>query len=196
MGASGNENKDETKDSAKATKKTVAKPVKKPVIKSVAGSTSKAEPEVRTKKEKVAESKVDSSTPVKAAKEIEAKVDQKEDDGEKRAVAHVKYIRISPRKVTLVLNLIRNKPLKLAMAILKYTPKAACEYLIKLLKSASANAENNNHMDVEKLYVSECFVTPGPILKRSRAKDHGRCHRILKRSSHVTIALKEKVEIN
>ena len=112
------------------------------------------------------------------------------------AVAHVKYIRISPRKVTLVLNLISNKPLKLAMAILKYTPKAACEYLIKLLKSASANAENNNHMDVEKLYVSECFVTPGPILKRSRAKDHGRCHRILKRSSHVTIALKEKVEIN
>ncbi len=196
MGASGNENKDETKDSAKATKKTVAKPVKKPVKKTVASSASKAETEVRIKTEKKAESKVDSTTPVNVAKKIEAKVDQKEDDGEKRAVAHVKYIRISPRKVTLVLNLIRNKPLKLAMAILKYTPKAACEYLIKLLKSASANAENNNHMDVEKLYVSECFVTPGPILKRSRAKDHGRCHRILKRSSHVTIALKEKVEIN
>lgn len=196
MEASGNENKDETKDSAKATKKTVAKPVKKPVKKTVASSASKAETEVRIKTEKKAESKVDSSTPVKAARKIEAKVDQKENYGEKRAVAHVKYIRISPRKVTLVLNLIRNKPLKLAMAILKYTPKAACEYLIKLLKSASANAENNNHMDVEKLYVSECFVTPGPILKRSRAKDHGRCHRILKRSSHVTIALKEKVEIN
>lgn len=112
--------------------------------------------------------------------------------GAKPAVAHVRYIRISPRKVIVVLDLIRNKPLKLAMAILKNTPKAACEYLLKLLKSVSANAENNNHMDVEKLYVSKCFVAPGPILKRSRAKDHGRCHRIEKRSSHVTIALSEK----
>ena len=110
------------------------------------------------------------------------------------ANAHVKYIRISPRKVTVVLDLIRNKPIKLAMAILKNTPKSASEYLIKLLKSASANAENNCHMDVERLYVSKCFVTPGPILKRIRPKDHGRSHRIEKRSSHVTITLKELSE--
>ncbi len=108
-----------------------------------------------------------------------------------KAVAHLRYKRISPRKVGLVLNLIRNKPVKLATAILKHTPKAACESLVKLLKSASSNAENNNHMDVDKLYVSECFVTPGPIMKRFRPKDHGRSHRIEKRTSHVTICLEE-----
>ncbi len=108
------------------------------------------------------------------------------------AVAKLKYARISPRKVSVVLNLIRNKPVDVAMAILRHTPKAACEYLIKLLKSAIANAENNANMNREKLYVSECFVCPGPILKRIRPKDHGRAHRIEKRSSHVTIILAEK----
>ncbi len=110
---------------------------------------------------------------------------------EKKAVAHLRYRRISPRKVGVVLDLIRNKPVKLSMAILKNTPKSACEFLVKLLKSASSNAENNCHMDSDKLYVSECFVTPGPILKRFRPKDHGRSHRIEKRSSHVTICLRE-----
>lgn len=124
-------------------------------------------------------------------KKVEKKEKIKESGAESVAEAHVKYVRISPRKVTVVLDLIRNKPLKLAMAILKNTPKSACEYLIKLLKSASANAENNCHMDVERLYISKCFVTPGPILKRIRPKDHGRSHRIEKRSSHVTITLKE-----
>lgn len=128
------------------------------------------------------------------AKKAEKEEKVKDAGAELVAKAHVKYIRISPRKVTVVLDLIRNKPLKLAMAILKNTPKSACEYLIKLLKSASANAENNHHMDVERLYVSQCFVTPGPILKRIRPKDHGRSHRIEKRSSHVTIALKEFAE--
>lgn len=108
------------------------------------------------------------------------------------AKAYLKYARISPRKVSIVLDLIRNKPVDYAMAILKYTPKAACEYLIKLLKSATANATNNLNMDVSKLYVSECFVCPGPIMKRFRPVSKGRSHRILKRTSHVTIALKEK----
>ncbi|MBR1779466.1 MAG: 50S ribosomal protein L22 [Clostridia bacterium] len=110
------------------------------------------------------------------------------------AMAKLKYVRISPRKVSIVLDLIRNKPVKVAMAILRYTPKAACEDLTKLLKSAIANAENNFHMDAERLYVSECFVGPGPILKRIRPKDHGRAHRIEKRSSHVTIVVSEKEE--
>lgn len=108
------------------------------------------------------------------------------------ALAYLKYARISPRKVSIVLDLIRNKPVDIAAAILRHTPKAACEDLSKLLKSAVANAENNHNMDKNKLYVSECFVCPGPILKRIRPKDHGRAHRIEKRSSHVTIVLKEK----
>ena len=108
------------------------------------------------------------------------------------AVAKLKYARISPRKVSIVLDLIRNKPVDMAMAILEHTPKSACEDLSKLLKSAMANAENNFNMDHSKLYISECFVCPGPILKRIRLKDHGRAHRIEKRSSHVTIVLKEK----
>lgn len=108
------------------------------------------------------------------------------------AVAKLKYVRISPRKVSIVLNLIRNKPVDVALAILKHTPKAACEHLIKLLNSAIANAENNFNMNRDKLYVAECFVCPGPILKRIRPKDHGRAHRIEKRSSHMTIVLKER----
>lgn len=108
------------------------------------------------------------------------------------ARATLKYIRISPRKVGLVLDLIRNKPVDLALAILKHTPKAACEDLQKLLNSAVANAENNHNMDKNNLYVAECFVCPGPILKRIRPVDHGRAFRILKRTSHVTLVLKEK----
>ena len=94
------------------------------------------------------------------------------------ARAILKYARISPRKVKIVMDLIRNQDADKAMAILKFTPKSACEYLEKLLASAIANAENNHHMDVSKLYVAECFVCPGPTLKRIRPKDHGRAHRI------------------
>ena len=107
------------------------------------------------------------------------------------ARAILKYARISPRKVKVVMDLIRNQDADKAMAILKFTPKSACEYLEKLLKSAMANAEEKN-MDMSKLYVAECLTCPGPILKRIRAKDHGRAHRILKRTSHVTLVLKER----
>ena len=110
------------------------------------------------------------------------------------ARAYLKYARISPRKVQIVLDLIRNKPAAVALAIVKHTPKAACEPLEKLLKSAMANAENNHNMDKSRLYVSECFVSPGPIMKRIRPKDHGKAFRVLKRSSHVTLALKERAE--
>ena len=108
------------------------------------------------------------------------------------ARATLKYARISPRKVKIVLDLIRNQDADKAMAILKFTPKSACEYLEKLLASAMANAENNHNMDVSRLYVAECFVCPGPTLKRIRPKDHGRAHRILKRISHDTSFLKER----
>jgi large subunit ribosomal protein L22 len=107
------------------------------------------------------------------------------------ARAELKYIRISPRKVKIVLDLIRSKKCLEAMAILKHTPKSASEPLQKLLKSAMANAENNHDMDVGSCYVSECHCGPGVILKRIRPKDHGRAHRIFKRTSHVTLILKE-----
>ena len=108
------------------------------------------------------------------------------------AKAHLKYARISPRKVKIVLDLIRGKDVGVAMAILQNTPKSASEYLIKLLGSAVANAENNFNMDASKLYVSECFVCPGPTLKRIMARAKGSADRILKRTSHVTIVVKER----
>ena len=108
------------------------------------------------------------------------------------ARAKATFVRIAPRKVQIVLDLIRNKPADEAMAILKFTPKAACEPVAKLLKSAVANAENNFHMDASKLYVSECFVCPGPTLKRIMPRAKGSADRILKRTSHVTMAVKER----
>ena len=107
------------------------------------------------------------------------------------AKAEVKYVRISPRKVKIVIDLIRNKPVGEALAILKHTPKAASEVVEKLLLSAMANAENNHGMDVEKLYVAEIYSNAGPMLKRVRARAQGRAFRILKRTSHTTIVLKE-----
>ena len=108
------------------------------------------------------------------------------------AKAHLKYARISPRKVKIVCDLIRGKDTKIAKAILTQTPNAAAELLLKLLNSAVANAENNHEMDPEILYVSETFVNPGPILKRIRPQARGRAYRIFKRTSHITIVVAEK----
>ena len=108
------------------------------------------------------------------------------------ARAYLRHVRIAPRKVQIVLDLIRNKPTGVALAILQNTPKAACEHLEKLLKSAIANAENNHNMDKNNLYVAECFVSPGPIMKRIRPRAQGRAFHVLKRTSHITMVLKEK----
>ena len=108
------------------------------------------------------------------------------------AKANLKYLRISPRKVKIVLDLIRGKDVATATAILLNTPKAASEPVLKLLKSAAANAENNHQMDPEKLYVSEVFATPGPIIKRMMPRAQGRAYRINKRTSHITIAVAER----
>ena len=107
------------------------------------------------------------------------------------AKAKATYVRISPRKVQIVLDLIRNQPADKAMAILKFTPKAACEPVSKVLKSAMANAENNYNMDVSRLVVSEAHVAPGPVLKRIQPRSQGRAYRINKRTSHITLVLKE-----
>ena len=108
------------------------------------------------------------------------------------AKAKLTYLRISPRKVQIVLDLIRGKDVATAAAILMQTPKAASEPVLKLLKSAAANAENNHGMDPEKLYVSACYATPGPIIKRIMPRAQGRAYRINKRTSHVTIAVSER----
>ena len=108
------------------------------------------------------------------------------------ARAYLRNARIAPRKVQIVLDLIRNKPVDIALATLELTPKAASPMVAKLLKSAMANAENNHNMDPEKLYVDQVFVCPGPIMKRIRPMSHGRAFRILKRTSHITLVVKEK----
>ena len=108
------------------------------------------------------------------------------------ARAYLRNARISPRKVQIVLDLIRNKPVDIALATLELTPKAASPIVSKLVKSAQANAVNNFSMDGENLYVAECYVTPGPIMKRIMPRAQGRAYRILKRTSHITVVLKEK----
>ena len=107
------------------------------------------------------------------------------------ATAKATYVRISPRKVQIVLDLIRKQPADKAMAILQYTPKAACEPVMKVLKSAMANAENNNNMDVSKLYIAECYANAAPTMKRIKPRAQGRAYRINKRTSHITITVKE-----
>ncbi len=109
------------------------------------------------------------------------------------ARAYLRHARISPRKVQIVLDMIRNKPVEEALAILKYTPKAACEPLLKLLNSAIANGENDpaKNMDRSEMIVAECFACPGPTLKRIRPRAQGRAFSILKRTSHVTMVVRD-----
>ena len=111
---------------------------------------------------------------------------------EKEARATLKYSRISARKVKIVADLVRGKDVDEALAIVKFTPKASSEILEKLLKSAIANAENNHDMKHENLYVAEIYANQGPTLKRIRPAAKGSAVRIRKRTSHVTIVLKER----
>jgi large subunit ribosomal protein L22 len=109
-----------------------------------------------------------------------------------RAVA--KYIRIAPRKVRLVVDLIRGKRIEEALAILKFTPRGASPVVEKVLRSAIANAENNHNMDGEALFVKEVFVDAGPTLKRFHPRAQGRAFSIMKRTSHITVVVAEKKE--
>ncbi len=108
------------------------------------------------------------------------------------ALAHVKYVRMSPRKVKLVCDMIRGKDVRTATALMMQTPKAACEPMMKLLKSAVANAEHNNGMNVENLYISTVMANPGPTLKRGMPRAKGSYNRILKRTTHITLGVSEK----
>lgn len=107
------------------------------------------------------------------------------------AKASLKFARISARKVKIVADLIRGKDIDEALAILKFTPKASSEIIEKLLKSAIANAENNHEMKHENLYVAEIYANQGPTLKRIRPAAKGSAVRIRKRTSHITIVLRD-----
>lgn len=111
---------------------------------------------------------------------------------DKRPRAIARYIRISSRKVKIVIDLIRGKSVKEAAAILEYTPKAATEPVLKLLNSAIANAENNLDMNRDDLYVAEVYANQGPTLQRYRPRARGSASRIRKRTSHITIILDQK----
>ena len=108
------------------------------------------------------------------------------------AKAIARHIRIAPRKIRVVIDLIRGRNIGDAYAILKNTPKIGSEVLIKVLESAIANAEHNYDMNSDKLYVAAAFVDQGPTLKRIHPRSRGQAFKILKRSSHVTVVVKER----
>ncbi|NLG87711.1 MAG: 50S ribosomal protein L22 [Clostridiaceae bacterium] len=112
--------------------------------------------------------------------------------GKDEGRAVLRHVGVSSRKAKLVIDLIRNKGIDEAYAILRHTPRNVAAILEKLLKSAEANAVNNNGLNRDNLYVAECYATQGPTLKRIRPRARGRAFRIRKRSSHITLVLKEK----
>ena len=126
--------------------------------------------------------------------EKQKEVSQKEEVKEtiQEAKATLRYARISSRKVKIVIDLIRGKSVDEALAIVKYTPKASSEIIEKLLKSAIANGENNHGMSHNKMYVAEIYANQGPTLKRIRPAAKGSAVRIRKRTSHITIILRER----
>ena len=121
-----------------------------------------------------------------------AKAEVRKQNKDRRPKAIAKYIRISPSKVHVVLDLIRGRNYNEAVAILKTTQKAASEPVLKCLNSAAANAEVNLGMNKETLFVAECFADQGPTLKRMQPVSRGRGYRILKRTSHITVILDER----
>ena len=109
-----------------------------------------------------------------------------------RPSAKLSYARISVQKACYILDAIRGKDVQTALGIVTYNPRYGSELIAKLLKSAIANAENNNGMNAENLYVEECYANKGPTMKRVRPRAQGRAYRIEKRMSHITIVLNER----
>ncbi len=109
-----------------------------------------------------------------------------------RPSATISYSRVSVQKACFVLDAIRGKDVNTAIGILTYNPRYASAVILKLLKSAVANAENNNNMKVEDLYVDACYANKAPSLKRIRPRAQGRAYRIEKQMSHITVVLNER----
>ena len=126
------------------------------------------------------------------ATRVKQKAAARKANADKRPRAVAKYVRVSPRKVQIVIDLIRGKQVDDALAILMFTPKSAAPVVEKLLNSAIANAENNLEMSRENLYVAEVYANQGPTLKRYWARSHGRADLIKKHTSHITIVLDQK----
>ena len=126
------------------------------------------------------------------ATRVKQKAAARKANADKRPRAVAKYVRVSPRKVQIVIDLIRGKQVDDALAILMYTPKSAAPVVEKLLNSAIANAANNLEMSRENLYVAEVYANQGPTLKRYWARSHGRADLIKKHTSHITIVLDQK----
>ena len=116
----------------------------------------------------------------------------RKENRDKRPQAHARHIGISSRKAGIVLDLIRGKSAKQALAILEFTPKAASPVVYKVLKSAIANAVNNSELDRKSLYVAEVYANPGPTLKRFVARSRGSASPMLKRTSHISVVLDQK----
>ena len=123
------------------------------------------------------------------AKHLREKTARIAENKDKRPRAVAKHVRISPYKVRIVLDIMRGKDYKQAIAILENTPKSASEPIKKVLMSAAANAENNLGMNKDNLFVAVCYADQGPTLKRVMPRGKGRAFRILKRTSHITIVL-------
>ena len=123
------------------------------------------------------------------ATRVKEKAAARKANQDKRPRAVAQYVRVSPRKAQIVVDLIRGKKVDDALAILMYTPKSAAPVVEKILNSAIANAENNLEMDRGSLYVAEVYANQGPTLKRYWARSHGRADMIKKRTSHITIVL-------
>lgn len=111
---------------------------------------------------------------------------------EARAIA--KFIRVSPRKARMVVDLVRGKKLEEALAILRYTPNKAADVVTKVVKSAAANAEHNYEMDKDDLVISQIFVDQGPTLKRVMPRAMGRADIIKRKTSHITVVVSDKKE--
>lgn len=120
------------------------------------------------------------------------KRERNENQRDTRPSAKLSYARVSTRKAGFVLDAIRGKDVQTALGILAYNPRYASTLIEKLLKSAIANAENNNGMNPDNLYVAACFANKGPTMKRIRPRAQGRAYRIEKRMSHITIVLDER----
>ena len=126
------------------------------------------------------------------AKRMKEKAAARKEARDRRPKAIAKYIRISSRKVRIVIDLIRGKQVDEALAILRFMPKAASPVVEKVLLSAIANAENNPpYLNRDNLYVAEVYANQGPTLKRFMPRAKGSASPILKRSSHITVILDE-----
>lgn len=165
----------ETPEVKKEAKKTAKKPAKAKAAKAPVVKEEKAEDRKLTRNEKLIARKA-----------------AKLENASQRGIAIAKNIRMSPLKVRIVLDLIRGKKVDEAIAILLYTPKDAATVVLKVLQSAAANAENNQELDKDKLYVSQCFVGAGPIIKRYQPHAQGRAFSIMKRTSHITVEVRER----